>query len=96
MPQPECLKHLFKGGRAPYQFRFRTETTQKHHEDHIHVWGPDFGLISISLHTLELLAPPSVTAKCPLREIMKILKDHRLALLEELEAMQVKGGLDHD
>jgi len=95
MPQPECLRYLFKGGRAPYRFFLYTETTQRHHEPHVHVEGREWGKISVSLISLAVLAPPSVSAKCPLVEILKIISEHQLLLLAELESLERKAG-HHD
>ena len=91
MPQPECTRHLFKGGRS-FVLQFYPETTERHHTPHIHAISPDCGRVSISLLTLEVLAPPNVSKKCPLVEILGIVRDNRMALLEELEKLLVRTG----
>lgn len=95
MPEPQCIKNHYKGSRPSYRFSFRDELVERHHWPHIHVFGPEFGKLVISLVDLTVLAPPHVSPKCPLREITAVIRKHREALLDELAQLRREGS-GHD
>lgn len=83
--KPKCLEYLYEQGGPGFRFVLRPEFSERHHLPHIHVFGPQFGEISVSLIDLEILAPEDVPGKCPFTAIKRILKKHRLELMEEWE-----------
>lgn len=83
MPQPKCLKHLFRERNPPFRIYMYSEAFDRHHEPHVHVvWG-DHDEVVIALRDLHVLEPEALTRRFPLKQVMTILRDHQVALMEE-------------
>ncbi len=94
MPQPKCLRKVFRGGTPAYRVYMYPEAMDRHHEPHVHiVWG-DNDEVVIALHNLHILEPLHLTRKFPLKAVLTLLEEHRSALLEEWEEF-VKRDYDN-